>query len=226
MAGPPSPPPSDEKINRPPKRKCTEPDDGEGIIVLVESNQFMIHRDYVCAKSKFFQAACSARWLEGQEKTMTMEDMKAPLFRRYVYWTYHDKFDVQAPEDSSQHDHKEGLLDIYLLADRLDDIALRKHAMGLLHHHLKHTNTRYPRPAWYQRVFSGLVAGSLLRHLVVNYTIARRKRGVLDASAFPPDFINELVVAALDEIPTGKALCGDLAGYLEEVPGEKIVCRS
>ncbi|OQO00731.1 hypothetical protein B0A48_13222 [Cryoendolithus antarcticus] len=217
MAAPLTPPSASDEGSRAPKRKCTEPDYGEAITVLVgdPARPFMIHRDYVCAKSKFFEAACSTRWLEGQEKTVKLDDVDPALFARYVHWAYYDSFEAKTSVNDRQDDHKKELLDAYLLGDRLDDQALRDHAMGLLHHHLRDTSTVYPLRSWIQRLYRETAAGSLLRKLMVKYTIARRSRGEFVLSRYPREFVDELASMALAKIPIRRADCGTIDEYLE-----------
>jgi hypothetical protein len=96
------------------------------IKVLVGANElrYTIHKDIVCAKSKFFRAACSSRWREGEEKTVRLPEIRKPkIFQNYVDWIHSGQlvFEDQAPGD----DICAGLIDLQLLGDILDDVELR-----------------------------------------------------------------------------------------------------
>jgi hypothetical protein len=55
------------------------------ILTGEEEQQFTVHKDSICAKSKFFKAACSERWIEGKQKVVKLPDVTARDFQTYVH---------------------------------------------------------------------------------------------------------------------------------------------
>jgi hypothetical protein len=55
------------------------------ILTGEEEQQFTVHKDSICAKSKFFKAACSERWIEGKQKVVKLPDITARDFQTYVH---------------------------------------------------------------------------------------------------------------------------------------------
>jgi hypothetical protein len=53
------------------------------VLVGKEEKRFTLHQDAVCANSKFFKAACSKRWREGQERTVRLPEAQPDIFKLY-----------------------------------------------------------------------------------------------------------------------------------------------
>ena len=49
-----------------------------------DSKQFTIHKHLICAKSKFFEAACSKLWAEDTEKVVRLPEVKVDAFQAYL----------------------------------------------------------------------------------------------------------------------------------------------
>jgi hypothetical protein len=43
--------------------------------------RFVVHQNKICEKSKFFRAACSKRWIEGQEKLVRLPEVDIEVFQ-------------------------------------------------------------------------------------------------------------------------------------------------
>ncbi|OQN96526.1 hypothetical protein B0A48_17100 [Cryoendolithus antarcticus] len=147
MPSPPrSPARTTDGVNKPPKRKF---DYAEAISVIVgkedTTRTFIVHQDLICAKSKIFKAACSTRWPEGQEKTVKLE----------------------VGNDNSPA-HAIECMDVYLLAVRLDDTALRDHATIWFRNACLGTTMYCLGRTFVQCVYNSTVAGSNFRALMVD----------------------------------------------------------
>nr|OQO32704.1 hypothetical protein B0A51_00082 [Rachicladosporium sp. CCFEE 5018] len=172
MPSPPrSPARTTDGVNKPPKRKYTD------VIVGKEdtTRTFIVHQDFIYAKSKIFKAACSARSPEGQEKTGKLEDVKPGLFAPYVCWTYYEDWELEVGNDNSPA-HATECMDVYLLAVRLDDTALRNHATICFRNACLGTTMYCPGRTFVQCVYNSTVAGSKFRALMVDIYFAARDR--------------------------------------------------
>jgi hypothetical protein len=109
-------------------------DDIITVLVGSEEHRFRVHKDVICAKSKFFRAACSDRWLEGQEKIVRLPEARSKLaFQMYVDWTYIDELDIdRGMSRTAQSRFMSKLIELYLIGDVLDDLKLRNKTLGLL----------------------------------------------------------------------------------------------
>lgn len=101
------------------------------VLVGIDELRFTVHKDVVCAKSKFFQAACSNRWREGFQKIVRLPEVRRPdVFQMYVDWTYSG--DLVFEDQISEKDVLTELIELYLLGDILDDVKLRNMTIRLL----------------------------------------------------------------------------------------------
>jgi hypothetical protein len=104
------------------------------IIVLVgpEECRFSLHKIKLCSKSKFFRAACSERWIEGQEKLVRLPEVKVEVFRVYCEWIYNSNLPTirctAGDKETEKAVERNQLAHLYLLGDSLDDLELRRAA--------------------------------------------------------------------------------------------------
>ncbi|KAK6430781.1 hypothetical protein LTR95_013059 [Oleoguttula sp. CCFEE 5521] len=217
MTAPPAPSLNSDGSTRVPKRRCIEPNYGEAMIVLVgdPAREFIVRKDYICAKSKFFEAACSTRWLEGQEKTVELRDVEPTIFAQYVHWIYHNKLNLPDCADSSPV-HRDELLDAYLLADRIDDMELRNYLVSQIHSDMRRRALQ-PGCDWLHRIFEGTSAGSPLRKLVVDWYVKRRTRDNSRVKEYPAEFVEKLLVVAFSAAPK-QTMDAVVDPYLEHPP--------
>ncbi|KAK4950300.1 hypothetical protein LTR10_011281 [Elasticomyces elasticus] len=108
------------------------------ILVGAEESRFVVHKDAICGKSPFFNAACGREWREGQEKCVRLPEQDAGAFRVYLRWVYGDTLEMsQMPEPDGMADppsflnlNKVWMLSRYLqdddLCNRINDCAIRK----------------------------------------------------------------------------------------------------
>jgi hypothetical protein len=125
-------------------------------------------------KSKFFRAACSECWKEGQEKVVQLPEVEPEIIQRYVDWTYCD-----APiADAEAADAMTMSIKLYLLADLLDDVRLRNKTTKAVYRYI---NVEFlaPGPRGIKAIWEKTPPGSLMRKLAVDAVTTR-----LDAELF------------------------------------------
>lgn len=88
-----------------------------------KEQRFTIHKNLICASSKFFQAACSKRWAEGRAKEVHLDEVKTETFRAYIVWVYAgnitaNKSKQSDPEEAALDEFAE-TVDLYLLGEYL-----------------------------------------------------------------------------------------------------------
>ncbi|KAK3637789.1 hypothetical protein LTR56_011995 [Elasticomyces elasticus] len=109
------------------------------VLVGAEESRFIVHKDAICAKSPFFNAACGREWIEGQEKTVRLPEQDAGAFKVYLRWVYSDTLNMALMEEppgyvvipSFLNLTKAWLLSTYLqddaLCNKLIDLQLAKY---------------------------------------------------------------------------------------------------
>jgi hypothetical protein len=137
-----------------------------------EEEKFTVHKDLVCASSKFFMVASSKRWLEGREKAVRLPEVKKETFQAYVVWIYAGKVNVNKSTkgDVNLADGEEfrETVDLYLLGDVLDDLQLRNNAMRAIVTGLKDWNVQ-PSCKLINHIWDSTPPGSLLRAMIADY---------------------------------------------------------
>lgn len=66
------------------KKRKTEAETEDRAPQTTETQEFTVHRHLVCANSKFFKAACSKLWAEGEEKIVRLPEVKVDAFQAYL----------------------------------------------------------------------------------------------------------------------------------------------
>jgi hypothetical protein len=123
-----------------------------------EEQRFTVHKDMICAKSKFFRAACSERWPTGREIIVRLPAGTPEDFQIYVEWVYTSRINIDI-EDIEELQAK--LTDMYILGDLVDDYQLRIATIERLM-----TNVLVDSPIVcpeLHKVYEATVAGSPLR---------------------------------------------------------------
>lgn len=166
----------------------------------------MLHQEPVCAKSKFFKAACSSRWLEGQERVLRLPEVSAATFQTYCTWIYTNDIALGncTPESPQEEIYAEetSFIDLYLLGDKLDDIQLRNGTITMLidfsvKHNIVISMTNIAL------IWDSTPRGSLLRKLILDLTVTRcsREDFARHLPIAPPEYVQEVALAALWAAP-------------------------
>ncbi|OQN96508.1 hypothetical protein B0A48_17081 [Cryoendolithus antarcticus] len=182
------------------KRKRTFFDYPEAVNVLVgkdsETRPIGIDKDKICANSKFFKAACSAAWAEGQAGLVKLPEADPKMFLTYTHWIMTGELELTAANWDSKAIRNE-LLACYTLADRMDDKALRNHTITGLY-------SEDTVLCWLVRtdcvtaVYDQTSSGSTLRKILVAQFVGQRTTGSLQVEKFPYEFVRDVACKALD----------------------------
>jgi hypothetical protein len=191
-------------------------------LVGPEETPFSVHQEAICDKSKFFRAACSKRWVEGQERRVRLPEVKVEAFRHYCKWIYSGSIPTSLCTPESELDGKVAehalLVSLYVLGDSLDDVQLRNLTTQELSTSLERSDL-LPSPSMYADVWSSTPSGSLFRKQLIDIVVARLSLDDLATSIakYPLEFLQELVLAAMTEVPvvTWEAATANKHKYLE-----------
>lgn len=175
-----------------------------------QEQNFTIHKDLVCASSKFFKAACSKRWAEGRAKEVRLDEVKPETFQAYVVWVYAERItanrSTQGDAKAAALDEFTEMVDLYLLGEYLDDIRLRNAAMKALITNGKLWVIQL-LPNLIDHIWTSTLPDSMLRKMIVDATISRgldpiSASGFEQYSAdYPKDFLRCITVASLKRLP-------------------------
>jgi hypothetical protein len=201
------------------KKRKTEAETEDRAPQTTETQEFTVHRHLVCANSKFFKAACSKLWAEGEEKIVRLPEVKVDAFQAYLVWVYTGKvvFNGEAPR------HKlRAIIDLYLLGDILDDLLLRNTAMRSLVIHIPGWSV-IPSVGLVNHIWASTPAGSPLRQVIIDIIVKRVGRANLERCVtvdHPAEFLHDMAVVLLKQVPTVSAerFISGMNGYLEAEP--------
>lgn len=172
------------------------------VLVGQEEKPFILHQDLVCAKSKFFKAACSKQWLEGQDRVVQLPEIEAATFRWYSLWVYSDKLEgptFTVESDSTERAaERESIVKLYLLGDSLDDVGLRNKTNELLFKTMR-TQRKLIDPEIINLAWESTLPKCPLRKMLIDVHVSRKSWGDFaeHISEYPVEFLQELAVAAL-----------------------------
>lgn len=174
---------------------------------------FVVHQDVICAKSKFFKAACSG-WEEGEESTLRLPKVEGKVFQSYVGWAYGNTLVAASTVDEDV----EMAIKLNLLGEVLDDVRLRNRTIKALTS-LSVMNKKAPNAADTKVIWANTTSKSLLRKWVVGEMIMRgnRDRFERDVADYPPELVQEVALKLLKQKATtsSKSFQAALSEYLE-----------
>lgn len=181
-------------------QQCSSIHDFDNMVTVLvgkEEKRFNLHQDAVCAKSKFFRAACSKEWLEGQERMVRLPETEDTTFHEYCTWIYSGEIADGTCTLASTFEFQR-LAKLHILGDKLDDIQLRNKANIKLFKSMQKMNA-VPHAQCLKVIWESTMPGSLLRALIVDLIVNRLSRDTFAAvvSQYPTDCLQEIAVAAL-----------------------------
>jgi hypothetical protein len=193
-------------------------------VVGRHKQQFIVHKDSICGKSKFFEAACSKLWREGKKKLVRLPEVKAGTFQTYVIWLYSGEIPVNRSSSDNVAkmacDEYDETVELYLLGDVLDDLLLRNAAMRALVAGKGEVRV-YPGSKIATRIWDSTPPGSRLQRMVVDMTIKCMSREhTKNLDGYPDDMLRSIAIAFLERVPTvsDEAFVSKLDDYLEPEP--------
>jgi hypothetical protein len=211
------------------KKRKTESETEDRVSEMGEDQKFTVHKHLICAKSKFFKAACSKLWAEGEDRVVRLPEVKAETFQAYIFWVYSGKVGVNGSTTSGTSKASAELrqtTELYLLADVLDDLQLRNAAMRSLVLKSKVWLIQ-PSVALIKQVWDSTPSGSLLRKMIVDHTIMRFNRKIFEKQSvdYPKDLLHSIAVALMQKAPGAdcETFIAGLDGYLEPEVSDNLV---
>lgn len=162
--------------------------------------RFTVHKDMICAKSKFFQAACSKRWKSGKEKIVRPPDVTPEQFQIYAKWVYTSRVSV---DEERLVDEQITLMDMYIFGDIIDGYQLRNITMERLIHNVRDCKY-FPEAQCFDKVYAATPTGSPLRRFLVEWILYRASRKALagEMAKWPAEFAQDLALAAVTQVPS------------------------
>lgn len=152
----------------------------------------------ICAKSKFFRAACSTRWPKEGERVIRLPDVQPPEFQAYLHWSYTGNLVVE--DDATKADRGINLTRMYIVGDILDDVNLRNSATRLLNALVIAQGFFCPRVI--RLIWQNTTASASLRQWTVDTAILaiNRKDFEKNAARYPAEFMSAMALEALQHI--------------------------
>jgi hypothetical protein len=80
-----------------------------------KKQKFLVHKEFICYYSPFFNAAFNGNFKEGESQTMDLEDIDPAVFALFVNWLYAQKVLSDQEDDQPSLPH---LISLWMLADR------------------------------------------------------------------------------------------------------------
>jgi hypothetical protein len=105
------------------------------VLVGPDEVAFTVHENFICAKPKFFQAACRKEWSKGAQKLIRLPEVEPGVFRSYLNWVYTGDLAVDSTKDdpvNPKNTKYSNFLKLYVLGDTLDDLSLRNSTTEIL----------------------------------------------------------------------------------------------
>jgi len=187
------------------------------ILVGPEHKNFMVHQTLLCDRSKYFAKALTGSFEESKTGTVKLEDVSPVLFKIVVSWFYCGKIVYTASEDGSNIDQdfagfgdgdenkmneddistwpKQVLVELYVLADRLDIKRLRDNTIDALITAISESSLSL-RVRSYAFVDSNTTAESSLRKFAVDCLAYHLRHSMVD-HGFWLDLPHDIAITAL-----------------------------
>lgn len=188
------------------------------ILVGPEQKKFMVHQALLCDKSKYFTKALTGSFEEGTTGIVKLEDVSSILFKIVVSWLYYGKLLYTISDDFSTIEQafasfkfeedvdkmeandtatwpKQVLIELYVLADRLDIKELRINTIDALITSMNRSKTTLEGES-YTFIESNTTVESPLWKFVVN-RLAYRMRHSMVERKFWLDLPHDMAITAL-----------------------------
>jgi hypothetical protein len=151
-----------------------------------------VHKDVICVKSKFFRAACSDGWQEGQEKVVRLPEARSiQAFQMYMDWTYTNDLVLEDEASGTGDDYiVNGLIELYLLGDVLNDVRLRNKALRSITAEMKRLRI-FLNPGQCDLIWEHTSTNSSIRKCMVDHLVSLLAPQVFHqyAEKYPADLV-------------------------------------
>jgi hypothetical protein len=161
------------------------------VIVGPAEKCFTVHNGVLCTISKSFRVACSTRWKEGQDKVVRLPDVDPTVFQRYVDWVYGDILvsggDLQKKLSM--------LVELHLLADKLDDVKFRNKTIRVLTR-CSWASNLCPGVQVITSIWSNTTSSSPLRKWVIDILMLKDSLSTFekDVTEYPAELVQQMVL--------------------------------
>lgn len=156
-----------------------------------ESDEFLIHKSFICFYSPYFAAAFNGPFKEGESQTSELEDVCPIAFGLFVSWLYSQRVEYI----NGNILMREEPLELLLLAERLLIPRLQNETITLL---AKDAFPKSPISKKFGRLYENTVEGSPLRR----FFIARQTGpwyatdGLVDSDDYPRQMLLDMFILA------------------------------
>lgn len=185
------------------------------VLVDNDKHQFFVHEDAICARSGLFKAMISSSASQG--KFMRLPTMSSRAFRTYIHWLKTKRVSLKTwfnrthrgPQVTEQQ-KLQAYMDIYVLADQLDDGKLRRFLMKTFIKNCPDLGT-IPSSEWCTAIWKQTLQGSVLRAFLVEWTyfryawLAKSEQFAREASSYPEEFCEEFAKLTSERGPNNVA---------------------
>ncbi|KAF1950253.1 hypothetical protein CC80DRAFT_598275 [Byssothecium circinans] len=132
-----------------------------------ECQTFWVHEGLLVKRSGFFKAALDGHWKESDEKTIRLPEDHPDVFGLYVAMIYMGRLYV-LPSESDTYGGQHELCELYILADKLQDISSKNLVVDALLVHARRARICLSSIETLKFVYGNTPDGSLLRELLVD----------------------------------------------------------
>jgi hypothetical protein len=164
-------------------------DQPSGLSKMAQEQTFLIHKDFICYYSKFFDAAFNGQFEEGQTQAMTLDDIDPDAFGLLVDWLYTQRVDVDGNSLPT-------LERLWIMGDRFLIPAIQNSAMDCIHGALVAESGSVERFREYVRLANDFNGGeNLLVYVVIRMFCATgQKHYDLLVPEIPPEMLLKLAL--------------------------------
>jgi hypothetical protein len=150
------------------------------LLVGPEKQSMIVHTGYLTRTSEFFASALKKVWIEGQTRTIELDEETPELMAHYLDWVYTTRLPSKDCKSFMTEDSKavihELLAKLYVLGERRLDSRLRNAIMAefirlrLIFHDISRCQPSR-RVSCINTIYQGTLAGSPARRLMVNLSL-------------------------------------------------------
>ncbi|KAK3703248.1 hypothetical protein LTR37_014588 [Vermiconidia calcicola] len=123
-------------LQPPKKKRRITYGDTVAVYVGAEKRLFTLHESVVLEHSKFFRAALTKGFKEGQSRLIHLPEIETPAFEAYIQWMYSHEIVINecesVEEASKTRKQYSELIELYVVGDRLENTNLRNEVMTAL----------------------------------------------------------------------------------------------
>ncbi|KAF1843600.1 uncharacterized protein K460DRAFT_396866 [Cucurbitaria berberidis CBS 394.84] len=161
-----------------------------------DEQTFWVHQNILASRSEFFKRATNGKWLESDERLVTLPEDKPDIFSLYLNHLYTKRIPTKDFRILCQ---------TYVLAEVLQDIQAKNCVIDALYARLEENKPERPRLGVKSvtELYSGTPAGSKARKFIVDYFADEGHESWLqkDESMYPTDFLVDLASSLFRKCP-------------------------